>query len=428
MAGARVLGRVRGGLAHPAAAVVRGSLVAQLALLVSGPVVLRLLGVTDRGELALVWAVVLLACQVGVLGLPAAVTWYVARRGLRPADLLTRLQARFAGQVAAVSALTAAAVLGVNLLGPPLGRPWLLAGVAGLGAGAAMVALVGLAALQGAQRYRLLAWLQPVPAVSYAVAVCLLALAGVGSVPLLLALNLAGWGLVAVVSVAAARRLPAAEPDGVLPDVAEVVAYGRRSLVATAAPIDTLGLEQILLGLVAGHHALGLFTVGWAFETGPVVVLVALAGYAGSRVSTLERPGPFVRRWLLRGLAVGVAACVAIELMLEPVLLWAFGQEAAPAVPLARVLVVAGVVLGLRRLSAAILVGLGKARAASWCELAGLATMLAGMLMLLLPRWTIAAPGVVLLMAGAVALCGQLVVLGRALSPAPGALEQRGEE
>lgn len=416
MAGARVppalVGRMRGGLAHPAAAVVRASVVAQLALLVSGPVVLRLLGVTDRGELALVWAVVLLASQVGVLGVPAAVTWYVASRGLSPAALLARLHRRFAAQVAGAGVVTAVVVMALHHLDHPLGRPLLLAVVAALGAMSVMAAMLGLAALQGAQRFGLLAWLQPLPAVGYAVAVAGLLVAGArASVVLLLGVNLAGWAVVAVVSLLLVRRIAGATSE--VPDPAEVSAYGRRSLVATAAPIDTLGLEQLLLGLVAGHYVLGLFTVGWAFETGPVVVLVALAGFAGARVSTLVAPGPFVRRWLLAGTGIAALAVVAIQLVLEPVLVWAFGAEAKPAVPLARVLVGAGGVLGLRRLVGALLVGLGEARAASWAELAGVVTMVLGMLWVA-RGWT-AGAGWVLVAAGCVTLVAQLLVLTRRL-------------
>ncbi|UUZ57631.1 hypothetical protein [Nocardioides sp. B-3] len=172
------------------------------------------------------------------------------------------------------------------------------------------------------------------------------------------------------------------------PTAGAVRTYARSALVTTAAPIDTLGIEQLLVGLIGGHYLLGLFTIGWAFETGPIVLLVALASFVGPRVSTLspaERPA-FVRRWLLVAVGVGVAACPAIQLVPAPVLVLAFGAEAEPAVPLARVLVVAGVVLGLRRITSVCLVGMGEAGAATWCELVGLATMVVGVLLADLPH------------------------------------------
>ncbi|UUZ57630.1 hypothetical protein [Nocardioides sp. B-3] len=75
-------GRLRLSAGHPAARLLRSSLLAQAALVVSGPLVVRMLGISDRGRLALVFAVVLLVSRVGVAGLPAAVTWFVASRRL----------------------------------------------------------------------------------------------------------------------------------------------------------------------------------------------------------------------------------------------------------------------------------------------------------------------------------------------------------
>lgn len=398
---------------HPAARLLRASLLAQMALVVSGPLVVRMLGVSDRGRLALVFAVVLLVSQVGVAGVPAAVTWFVASRRLDAAAFLARLQRRFVRQVLVCAVIAAVAVLVLDLP-----RACLLALIVALGVAAVMAAMLGLAALQGQQRFAALARLQPLPAVSYALATLLLLVTGGGSVPLLLAINLAGWAVVAVVSLVAVRRRPLAAVPPPEPTAAEVSAYARRAMVATAAPIDTLGIEQLLVGLIGGHYLLGLFTIGWAFETGPVVLLVALASFVGPRVGALppaRRPG-FVRRWLLVSVGVGVAACLVIQVVLAPVLVLAFGADAEPAVPLARALVVAGVLLGLRRVTSACLVGLGEARAATWCELVGFATMLVGVSYAALPHAPLTTVGWALAIAGAVTFLGQLLVLARALS------------
>ncbi len=411
------------GWQHPASRVVLASVVAQLALVVSGPIVVRLLGIDDRGRLALVFAVAMFASQVGVVGVPAAVSWFVASRRLDAVELLARLQRRFAVQVLLASTAAAIGVLALDAAGRELAEPWLLALVVAGGTAGAMVALLGFAALQGQQRFAELAWLTPLPAVTYAIAAAVLLALGTGSVALLLAINLAGWVVVAVASLLVVRRSARVPRPGTAPSAAEVSAYARQATVATAAPIDTLGIEQLLLGLVAGTYALGLFSVGWAFETGPVVVLVALASFVGPRLSALAtgQRADFAVRWLLRALVLALVVCLAIQVFLEPVLRLAFGDEALPALPLARVLVVAGVVLGLRRVTAACLVGLGEARAATWCELVGFVTMVVGVLFLLLPSVPLELVGWALAAAGAVTLLSQLLVLARALSrPAPG--------
>ena len=404
-------GAARGVLRHPAAAVVVSSLVAQLALLVSGPLVVRLLGVAGRGELALAWSVVLGAGQLVPLGLPVAIVWAASARGCDPADLVRRVAGGYAGQMALVAVPVALVVVWLS------GGGWVRAVVAAAGVVAIMAAVLGLAGLQGAGRFHALAVLQVVPALLYSAAVVVLFALDTGSVTALLAISLAGWAFVAVVTLAMVLRPAGAGPDrGAPTDASTLRSYGRRAMLAGLAPIDTLGLEQVLLGLVVSSTALGLFVVGWAFETAPVLVLAALATVVGPRVGRLSATDPgavraFAVRWLLLGGALGALVCLTVQVVLAPVLVWAFGSDAAPAVPLARVLTVAGVVLGLRRVSAACLIALGRARVATTAELAGVAVMAVGMLAAggRADTW----PGWVLVVAGAVTLTAQLAVLLR---------------
>ena len=400
----------RGALGHPAVAVIASSVVAQLALLVSGPLVVRLIGVPGRGELALAWSVVLGTSQVAMLGLPSAVTWFAASRGIDPGRIVSVLLRGYFVQIAVAACGVGLAVALMS------GGGWVRAAVAVACVVALMLAVLVLSALQGVGRFGAFAVLQALPAVLYAAAVTILWARETGSVTLLLALSLAGWAVVAAVSLSLGRRRAA--PGGAPPSAVEARAYGRRAMVGGLAPIDTLGLEQVLLGLVTSHYVLGLFVVGWAFETGPVMVLAALAAFVGPRLSALGAGrAEFVRRWLLFALGLGVAVCGVIQLVLAPVLVWAFGAEAEPAVDLARVLTVAGVLLGLRRITSACLVGLGRATEATCAELAGLATMVIGMMLMTLGYHPIL-PGLVLIAAGAVTLVGQSLVLIRTLRSA----------
>ena len=352
---------------------VASSVVAQLALLVSGPLVVRLLGVSGRGELALAWSVVLGTSQVAMLGLPSAVTWFAASRGIDPARIVAGVLRGYLLQIAVTACGVGVAVVLFS------GGGWVRGLVAVAGVVGIMLAVLGLAGLQGAGRFGTFAILQAFPAVSYAVAVTVLWAREAGSVTTLLALSLAGWAVVAAVSLS--LRPGSSGAGGDVPSAVETRTYGRRAMVAGLAPIDSLGLEQVLLGLVTSHYVLGLFVVGWAFETGPVLVLAALAAFVGPRLSALGTGRPeFVRRWLLISACLGVAVCVAIQIVLAPLLVWAFGQQAEPAIGLARTLTIAGVFLGLRRVTAACLVGLGRAGEATYAELAGLATMVLGML------------------------------------------------
>src|SRR5829696_5675317 len=57
-----------------------GGFAVQLFLLVSGVVVARLLGVENRGHLALYWVIALIVTFLGTTGLPSSVTYWIARR------------------------------------------------------------------------------------------------------------------------------------------------------------------------------------------------------------------------------------------------------------------------------------------------------------------------------------------------------------
>ena len=408
-------------IGHPVLRLLRSSVLLQLALLVSGPLVVRLVGVAGRGELALVWAVVLLVAQVAVLGIHDAVAFYVARHRVDSAALVRAQAPYFVRLVGIGAVLSCAVVLLLRGEGRELSHPYVEASLAALGVAAVMASMLLMAGLKGEQRFTVLARLQLLPGVFYAVAVALMFGLTVRSVPLLLASAVLGW--VAVVPVAARllvvrREVPAAAP---LPDAAEVRRFGRRSMLVNAAPIDNLGLDQLMVGLVLGQTALGFYVIGFAFETAPVLLLVSLGGYVGTRVAVLPaaEQAAFARRWLLRGLAIGVATCVAIQVVLQPVLVFAFGQPAAGAEATARIFVLAGIFLGLRRLGGAILLGLGMPTESTRAELVGFAVMVIGV-----PLGG-AIAGVegatcALVAAGAATVLAQLPVLRRALPASPG--------
>lgn len=412
---------------HPAVQVMVASVLAQAALVVSGPIAFRLLGAHGRGQLALAWAIAVLVSQVALLGIPAAMTRYMAGGRVTVARVWAPIRRPVIGQLVAGGLVAAVLVLLCgDLIATGADAGWAAAAVA-CGTVGIMIAVLGSAAMSGQGRFSAVAALTPVPALSYAVALLALVLiAGESTVLVVLAILMAGWVLVAGLAlgvVGRAGRAPAGDPAATAPTRGELTAYGRSAAVAGAAPIDALGIEQLLVGALLGSQALGLFTVGWAFETAPVLVLVALAGYVGPRVAALAgvEQSRFVRRWALAALGLGVVVCVAVQAVLEPVLRLAFGAAALPALPLARVLVVAGVLLGARRVLASALVGLGRARAATWCEAAGLLTLVAGLVATAVTDAGLTVVGWVLLAAGVVAVGGQCLALMRApWTSAPG--------
>src|SRR5664280_1437902 len=81
-------------LAAPTVQSIGTAVLGQLFLLVSGTLIARELGVTGRGQLALVLILLQVSCQLGGLGLPAAVSYVLASSGavtVRPLFALRRL-------------------------------------------------------------------------------------------------------------------------------------------------------------------------------------------------------------------------------------------------------------------------------------------------------------------------------------------------
>lgn len=156
-------------------------------------------------------------------------------------------------------------------------------------------------------------------------------------------------------------------------DEGELWADTRKTYVSSVRPIDALGLDRILIGAAAGNVSLGLYaaatalsglctTIGGAFS---IVVLPHVAMHN----SDPEKQRAVIRRWVSLAAILITLVVSAVELVVEPAILLAFGREFEDAIPIARWLVVAGGLLGLRIVLIAVLQGQGRGGTASWIEL-----------------------------------------------------------
>lgn len=400
-------------LRHPATRVLASSLITQAGLVVTGPLTVRLLGVEARGEVALIVATVLLISQVGPWGLPQAFAYFIARGDTEPRGLLDAYLGRYLRKTILIAVLGAVGILAASQFATDLTHPLAEALLAMTGIASIMVAVLALACLTGARRFNALALLQAVPGLSYTVAIIIVAVIGRASILLILVLFFISWFAVAVIGVWLVRRVPATSPD--VPPLPVLRSYARRAFVTAAAPIDNLGIDQLAVGLILSHTELGLYIVALAFETGPVLVLLALTSVCTPTVASIVDPvaqRAHCRRWILIGTSIGLAVVVAIQLVIDPGLELAFGSEAAAAVPATRILVTAGLFLGLRRLTAGMLQGMGRPLSATWAETSGLAVFVV-LIYPLSRQWGVEGSCFVMLLAGLVATLTSLVMILR---------------
>lgn len=350
----RRLSELRGRLG-PARAAVAGSvltaLVFQSMLVVSGVFVARLLGVEDRGHLALLVLIPTVLSQLGGLGLPIAATFEVARDPGSARAVARSLRAPALAQ-GVVLTVAHALVLVVLLSGEPYRVQ--VAGALSLGLVPGLLATeYGLALLQGMKRFKTFNLVRIMPPGIYSVLVLLLFVAGVDSLPVVVLAWLVPVSLLGVVDVVAVRRaLPSGGSDAP-PPRGKMLRFGMRGLLGASSPSESLRIDQAVVGLFLTPAALGLYVVGLAFTNLPRFIAQAVGSVAYPQVAGQLDPRA-ARRTMWRMVVLTVGLCAVVVAMLELLAGWLvplfFGESFSGAVPLTRILLVSALLLSARRI------------------------------------------------------------------------------
>jgi O-antigen/teichoic acid export membrane protein len=336
-----------------AAVTIVGGFGVQLSLMVSGVIVARALGVEDRGHLALLWVIALATCFLATTGLWSAVTYSVARQP-QQSLAIARLIVRVGLVQAAIGVAVQAGVL-MLVIGGSDGSVQ-AAAVLSLAVVPSMLAVVyGMAFLQGLERFKSWTAIRLIPAVLYTVGVAALAVVGQAT---LVAVTLAwtlSYGVAAVVAIVKAKKSLPASTGTKRPSLRELQIFGAKGFLGSASPMDTLQLDQLLVGLFLSPAALGLYVVGLAFTNLPRILAQSIGFVAYPHVA--RQPTREVARrsmWAAAGLsAILIAAIVAIlELSAGWLVPFFFGDAFAGAIPLTRILLAGAAFVSVRRVLA----------------------------------------------------------------------------
>jgi O-antigen/teichoic acid export membrane protein len=417
----------REGLKRDAAVAVATGLAIQAVLVVTGPLLARMLGPDGRGYLAalILWPLVI--TQLGNLGIPSALTYSIARDS-SASRALARLGLSFALPQALLLVAFQALWLLLILHGDP--HQVRVAGWLTLALVPAMLAQqYGLALLQGHLRLRLFNGLRLLPWSLYALGVALLFAVGEDSIVPIVAVLLTAFLISGSTCLISGLRFSRGEGT---PTVGRrfLVSFGLRGLLSSLSAVDMLRPDQVVLALFLSPAALGLYVVGLAFTNLPYFVaksvgLITFPWVASQPEKREARRTMWSLLWLTTGIAlVLVAGLCASAHWLVP---FFFGREFSDAVTVTYIVLPGMVFLSARRVLAEGLKGRGYPLAGTLGELLSLAWV-ALALAVLVPLWGIDGAAValsssyvvsLLLLVALAARQGELESAGRSLLSLP---------
>lgn len=372
-------------LRHAVAGSVASGLGGQFGLLISGILLARGLGPTGRGVLALLllWPIVLF--HVGSLGLPVASAYFIARS---PTSARAVVSALMRTTILQCASLVGVHIVIVVLLVHGRDPATQLAGYVTLATiPAIFLQEYATSILQGQQRFTALSLVRLMPAGANAIAAVAVWFAFRSLLGAALFLTIASAAVAVITAgVAAARLRSIAGPAAVR--LGDLVRFGLRAWIGAAYPVETFRVDQAVVGLLLSPAALGIYVASLAFTNLPRFIAQSVGLVAYPHIAAQDPAASRASTWRFFWAAVGFSALTVLVLefavsFLVPLF---FGNAFAPAIPVARILLVASLLASARRILAEGMKGAGQPGAGTAAEVASW-LYLAPLMMLLTPAW-----------------------------------------
>ena len=342
-----IIGRLR----SPTAGSVVAGLGIQAALVVSGPILARMLGLEGRGQLAalILWPIVI--AQLGSLGLPLAITYFIAQQRASVRSI-TRAAIAFAIPQTLLLMALHGAVLLLVLRGESSSIR--LAGIATTAIVPAFLAReYGLAMLQGQQRFAAFNTLRMLPTLFYAGGVAALFVVDAGSILAVVLVMVTANGVLGAITlltgILAARG---ADSAGGSADLREMLRFGLRGLFGSVSPIESFRLDQMVIAIFLTPAALGLYVVGLAFMNLPRFIGQGIGMVAYPSVAAQEDETA-ARRSMWRYLSATIVMSGSVAILLVLAAGWLvpqfFGDEFTGAIRITQILLLGVIFTSARR-------------------------------------------------------------------------------
>lgn len=359
---------------------IAGSFGIQAMLLLSGVLGARILGVSNRGNLALFWILAAVPAQLLTLGIPLAVTYYIARAPQIIRPLLRSLRTPLVIQGCVLFAIHAGLIVGLYV-----GRHGDVRSAAALTL-LATPAILGfqyaLAVLQGQQRIHEFTVCQVLSAGAYSILLVPLFVFGTHSLTIVTACWVAS--LYATWAAAGAYMFTGLPPKGQmasddLPTLRRLTGFGLRGLFGSIAPLESFQIDQGVVGLFISARGLGLYVIGTSLTNLPRSIAQAIGYVAYPQIAA--QTGADARRSTVRFVLLTIlltgGMVVALEFLTGPMVPIIYGDSFRPAVPVARVMLISAVLTGTRRVLGDCLRGAGYPASATIAEIMSIVLLLA---------------------------------------------------
>jgi O-antigen/teichoic acid export membrane protein len=386
----------------------------QLTLLISGPLIARLLGPSGRGELAaiMIWPAAL--TFFGTLGLPAGTTYAIARGRGQPRELSRRMLKYALLQTVVILAVQFAVFAAV--LGDDGDAVWEAALVSLLLVPVLLGQQYGIALLQGTQRFRLFNAARVMPSALYAVFVAVLFVLDRDSLmPIVLAWLVANAAttLLCFIGVYAYKDAPRQHAE--MTD-REMFSFGIRGLFVSGSPIEAVRLDQMALAIFLPAAALGTYVVGLAITNLPSFVSKSVGVVAFPTVAAekdARKAWHMVNRYTLLDLALSLLIVVPLFALAHWIIPLLFGDAFTDAVVISYLILPGTVFLSVRRVLAEGLRGLGHPGIGTVAEIVALG-WLVGALAICIPLFGVKGAAIAMTTAYAASLGVTLIGAARA--------------
>jgi Membrane protein involved in the export of O-antigen and teichoic acid len=351
----------------------------QLLLVISGPLVARILGVEGRGYLAALYVWPGMLAALGTLGIPVACSYFLNSEPGQAGRILGVVY-----RMAIAQAVILTAILGAFLFWWGRGKPeevqvaiypTLLIIPAGLAQEYA------LAVLQGKQRFSAFNAMRLLPALLYAICVVILFLLRENRLFIVVLLWVSTFLLAGVTTTIVALRQTRIDWNIQSDLRRQIRKFGLRGHIGAIAPVDSLRLDQLAASIFLAPAALGIYVVGYAFTNLPRFISQSAGMVAYPAIAQRQGFGEKERLvWLyFWGITLTNCAISAILIVAMPFLVvFFFGKEFLASVSIAQILLVGTTFAASRRILVEGLRGHGYPQVSSLAEVSMYPWLLTG--------------------------------------------------